>query len=113
MQTGQQKHARSIGSIAPAVLAAITLSALSGGLGHVLGWIQAGERRGLQAAMFQSAPLRTTQDGLDRAYLVSTQSESVYFGSGRGVSQVRRDDLHVDLWAIDAASATVAWRRRL
>ncbi|MBL0163237.1 MAG: hypothetical protein IPP82_06235 [Xanthomonadales bacterium] len=113
MQTGQQKHARSIGSIALAVLAAITLFALSGGLGHVLGWIQAGERRGLQAALFQSAPLRTTQDGLDRAYLVSTQSESVYFGSGRGVSQVRRDDLHVDLWAIDAASATVAWRRRL
>ena len=69
--------------------------------------------RGLQLALFQTAPLRTAQGGTDRIYAMSTQSQTVYFGTRRGSTQVRREYLHVDLWAIDAATAQVAWRNRL
>lgn len=68
---------------------------------------------GLQAALFQTAPLRTAQGGTDRVYLLSTQSQTLIFRSGRSISEVRTDYLHIDLWAIDAATATVAWRKRL
>lgn len=67
----------------------------------------------LQPALFQSAPLRTAQGGADRVYLVSTQSQTVYLVSGRSHNRLRTDYLHVDLWALDAATATVAWRKRL
>ncbi len=69
--------------------------------------------RGLQPALFQAAPLRTTHGGVDRVYFISTQSQAVSFRSGRSVSEVRNDYLHIDLWAIDTETATVAWRRRL
>ncbi|HEX7804184.1 MAG TPA: PA2928 family protein [Pseudoxanthomonas sp.] len=68
----------------------------------------------LQPALFQSAPLRTDQGGADRLYLLSTQSETITGAmSRRSANRVRRDLLHVDLWAIDARTATVAWRKRL
>ncbi|MGH8025863.1 MAG: PA2928 family protein, partial [Pseudoxanthomonas sp.] len=68
----------------------------------------------LQPALFQSAPLRTDQGGADRVYLLSTQSETITGPMGRRSSnRVRRDLLHVDLWAIDARTGTLAWRKRL
>ncbi|MGB4858277.1 MAG: PA2928 family protein [Dokdonella sp.] len=69
--------------------------------------------RGLQPALFQTAPLRTTRGGVDRVYAMSTQSQTVRFRSGRSISEVRNDYLHIDLWAIDSATTTIAWRRRL
>lgn len=74
-----------------------------------------GEVREPQPALFQSAPLRTAQGGADRVYLLSVQSETITqlsFGR-RTSSRPRRDLLHVDLWAIDAATGTLAWRKRL
>ncbi len=68
---------------------------------------------GLQPALFQTAPLRTTQNGVDRVYVVSTQQQTLRFRGGRSISEARTDYLHIDLWAINAATATVAWRRRL
>lgn len=68
----------------------------------------------LQPALFQSAPLRTDQGGADRVYLLSTQSETITGAMGRrSANRVRRELLHVDLWAIDARNATLAWRKRL
>ena len=68
----------------------------------------------LQPALFQSAPLRTDQGGADRVYLLSTQSETITGPMGRRSSnRVRRELLHVDLWAIDAHNAALAWRKRL
>jgi hypothetical protein len=77
------------------------------------GLLALGERRELQPALFQTPPLRTAQGGADRAYLLSTQSETVIRVSRRGLSQLRREYLHIDLWAIDAATANLAWRKRL
>jgi hypothetical protein len=73
----------------------------------------AGERRELEPALFQGAPLRTSNGGRDLVYLVSTQSEAVLAASRRPARVFRRDYLHIDVWAIDAANATVAWRKRL
>ena len=68
----------------------------------------------LQPALFQSAPLRTDQGGADRVYLLSTQSETITDPLGRrSANRIRRELLHVDLWAIDARTATLAWRKRL
>lgn len=68
----------------------------------------------LQPALFQTAPLRTDQGGADRLYLLSTQSETITGSLGRrSANRVRRELLHVDLWAIDARTATLAWRKRL
>ena len=72
-----------------------------------------GERRELQPAIFQGPPLRTANGGRDLVFLVSTQSEAVIGVSRRPARVFRRDYLHIDLWAVDAASATVAWRKRL
>lgn len=72
-----------------------------------------GEHRDLEPALFQTAPLRTAAGGGDLVYLVSTQSETVTRFTRRPGRGVRRDYLHVDLWAIDATGATVAWRKRL
>src|SRR5688500_17507674 len=73
-----------------------------------------GAIRELQPALFQAAPLRTDQGGADRVYLLSTQSETVtQIASGRSNNRVRRDLLHVDLWAVDAGSGALAWRKRL
>jgi hypothetical protein len=74
---------------------------LLGGAGHV------------QPALFQTAPLRSAQGGADRIYFISTQSETVSVGGGRSISRVRTEYLHIDLWAIDAATANVTWRKRL
>ena len=81
------------------------------GLGQLL---TTGRISELQPALFQSAPLRTDHGGADRVYLLSTQSETVTGVAGRRSSnRPRRDLLHVDLWAIDADTATLAWRKRL
>lgn len=74
-----------------------------------------GEIRELQPALFQTAPLRTAQGGADRVYLLGTQSETITrFARRRSLNTLpRRDLLHVDLWAIDANTASVAWRKRL
>ena len=77
------------------------------------GLLALGERRELQPALFQTPPLRTAQGGVDRAYLLSTQLETVIRFSRRGRSPVRHEYLHVDLWAIDAAKTNLAWRKRL
>ncbi|KAF1708048.1 hypothetical protein CSC73_10505 [Pseudoxanthomonas sacheonensis] len=83
----------------------------SAGLRQVL---TTGGFKQLQPALFQSAPLRTDQGGADRLYLLSTQSETITGAMGRrSNNRVRRELLHVDLWAIDPATATVAWRKRL
>lgn len=68
----------------------------------------------LQPALFQTPPLRTAQGGADRVYLLSTQSETVtQIASGRSHNRMRRHLLHVDLWAVDAGTGTLAWRKRL
>lgn len=72
-----------------------------------------GERRELEPATFQGPPLRTSNGGRDLVYLVSTQAEAVLAASRRPTRLSRRDYLHFDLWAIDAASTSVAWRKRL
>ncbi|MGB0133336.1 PA2928 family protein [Dokdonella sp.] len=72
-----------------------------------------GPGQGLQPALFQSMPLRATHADVDRIYLVSTQSQTLYLATGRGGNRIRTDYLHVDLWALDAATATVAWRKRM
>lgn len=83
----------------------------SADLGRLL---STGEIRKLQPALFQSAPLRTDQGGADRVHLLSAQSETVTGLAGRrSNTRPRRDYLHVDLWAIDANTATLAWRKRL
>lgn len=73
----------------------------------------AGAGRGLQPALFQAAPLRTAQGGVDLAYFVSTQSQTVYLQGRSSGAAMRQDYLHVDLWAIQASTASVAWRQRL
>lgn len=83
----------------------------SAGLGQLL---TTGRISELQPALFQSAPLRTDHGGADRVYLLSTQSETVTGVAGRrSNNRPRRQLLHVDLWAIDANTATLAWRKRL
>ena len=96
-------------------------------LAGILGWIAMqgnpavplhdllalGEKRELQPALFQTPPLRTAQGGVDRAYLLSTQRETVIRLSRLGLSPLRHEYLHIDLWAIDAATAKLAWRERL
>ena len=73
-----------------------------------------GEVRELQPALFQSPPLRTAQGGADRVYLISSQSETITRIRDRRTRRAsRREFLHFDLWAIDPATATVAWRKRL
>lgn len=87
----------------------------AGGLAGLGQLFTTGAIHQLQPALFQSAPLRTGKGGADRVYLLSSQSESV-IGMGsyrRGGNRPRRDYLHVDLWAIDASNATLAWRKRL
>lgn len=79
----------------------------------VLDLLFEGAHRELEPALFQTAPLRTAVGGKDQVYLVSTQSEAVISFTRRPSRRVRRDYLHVDLWAIDATRATVAWRKRL
>ena len=86
-----------------------------GGREDVHQLLTTGEIRELQPALFPSAPLRTGQGGADRVYLLGVQSETVtQFSFGRRTSsRPRRDLLHVDLWAIDAGTGTLAWRKRL
>ena len=86
---------------------------LSGDAGNPLSTLFGAGNRGLHAALFQTAPLRTAQGGVDRVYFISTQSQTWVFRGARSISESRADYLHVDLWAIDAATDTVAWRRRL
>lgn len=86
----------------------------SGLAGPLLRLLSGREMRDFRPALFQSAPLRTSRGGSDRIYLVSTQSETQTQLSGRmRISDIRRNLLHVDLWAIDATSTTLAWRKRL
>ena len=71
------------------------------------------QRRELQPALFQGAPLRSRNGGRDRVYLIGTQSEKVLTFSRRSPHLTRRHYLHVDLWAVDADVNEVAWRKRL
>lgn len=79
----------------------------------VLALLHHREHRELEPALFQAAPLRTDAGGADRIYLLSTQSESVLRVSRRPNVLSREEFLHVDLWAVDAQAATIAWRRRV
>jgi hypothetical protein len=103
-----------IAAIAAALLLAGAWLAIRGSPGQLLqALVNTGDERGLQPVLFQGAPLRTAQGGVDRAYLLGTQSQTVYLPARRGGTRLRTDYLHVDLWAVDATSATVAWRQRL
>lgn len=118
MQRGSPSFAGRIARRLPplAILTALLGAGLmlhDGARGLLLDLLVDGERRVLEPALFQSAPLRTANGGRDLVYLVGTQSEAVYRISRRPTRTLRRDYLHVDLWAIDAATATIAWRRRL
>ncbi len=101
-----------------AALIAVGLAAFT--LVQLVGWptlrevLLTGVIRRLEPARLQGPALRTAQGGADRVYLLSLQSETVVEVKLRGGGDDRRRHLlHVDLWAIDPASATVAWRRRL
>lgn len=100
-----------------AALVALGLAALTGV--QLVGWatlrevLLTGEIRRLEPARLQGPALRTAQGGADRVYLLSLQSEEVLEVRLRGGDERLHHLLHVDLWAIDPASATVAWRRRL
>lgn len=77
-----------------------------------------GYHRILEPAAARGAPLRTSQGGADRFYLLTTQVERIVpvrpLLSRRSMSAARRRDiLHVDLWAFDPATARPAWRQRL
>lgn len=74
-----------------------------------------GEARRLEPMQPAGAPLRTDQGGTDRVYLLSTQQETIIpLRLRRSLSErAPRHLLHVDLWAIDVASARLAWRKRL
>lgn len=99
-------------------LALLALAALA--LARVAGWpglreaLLTGQIRELEPARIQGPLLRTGQGGADRVYVLSLQSESLLEVKLRaGGHDRRRDLLHVDLRALDPASATVAWKRRL
>ena len=104
-----------LGVVLLVLLGMLGLWALRAGSGSDLRQLFAtGEIRQLQPALFQSAPLRTDQGGTDRIYLIGSQSETVLGVAGRrSNNRPRRQLLHVDLWAVDAATATLAWRKRL
>ncbi len=73
-----------------------------------------GHQRILQPAELRGAPLRAVWSGVDRVYLLTTQSERVVpLRLGRVSAMRARQFLHVDLWAFDAGTARVAWRRRV
>lgn len=102
-----------LGLALPLVVLVGWVAVYGGSSGLLQSLLRFGEHRDLQPALFQTAPLRTAQGGADRVYLLSTQSETVIRLSRRGASHLRRDYLYVDLWAIDAATMGVAWRKRL
>ncbi len=103
-----------VAGIAAALLLAGAWLGIQGHTGQLLqAVVNPGGERGLQPALFQGAPLRTAQGGVDRAYLLGTQSQTVYLPARRGGTRLRTDYLHVDLWTVDATSATVARRQRL
>lgn len=122
METDDPRRGPSIGVLTRLiVLAALTL--VLGYLGYVaitlghdadqlrLTDFIDGERRILQPADLRDAPLRIG----DTVYLLTTQTERIIplrIGIGRRLG-VPREMLHVDLWAIDAATATPRWQKRL
>jgi hypothetical protein len=74
-----------------------------------------GEVRRLEPMQPAGAPLRTAQGGVDRVYVLGSQSETIVplrLFPDHG-PRAPRQYLHVDLWAIDAATARLAWRKRL
>lgn len=73
-----------------------------------------GEIHDLEPARIQGPLMRTAQGGADRVYLLSLQSDTVIEAKLRSGGHDRmRHLLHVDLRALDPASATIAWQRRL
>ncbi len=85
-----------------------------GGSADLRSLFTTGAIRELQPALFQAAPLRTAHSGADRVYLLSTQSETVtQIAGARSHNRSRRHFLHVDLWAVDAGTGKLAWRKRL
>jgi hypothetical protein len=119
-------NSRSPFAVAVRVLVLLLLASLLSYIGYlaiVLGpdvtslrasdWLR-GYERILQPAERRGAVLRT-QDGGDRLYFLTTQAERIvplWIGRRSPVSQPRHL-LHVDLWALDAATAQPVWRRRL
>jgi hypothetical protein len=76
--------------------------------------LRRGHTRRLEPMQVSGAPLRTAQGGVDRIYVLGTQAETqIPLRPRRGFSQNFKRLLHVDLWAIDADGAHVAWRKRL
>ncbi len=94
-------------------LAALTIVQLGGGA-RLREALLTGQIRDLEPARVQGPLLRTAQGGADRVYVLTLQSESVLEAKLRsGGHDRRRHLLHVDLRALDPATATVAWKRRL
>ena len=73
-----------------------------------------GYERILEPAELRGPPLRTAQGGVDRVYLLTTQSERIVpLRLGRVAAMKARQLLHVDVWAFDASTGQPAWRRRV
>ncbi len=115
MNTAAGKVLATLGVLLVVLLGVVGLWVLRAGGGVGLQQLfTTGQIRQLQPALFQTAPLRTDQGGTDCIYVLGTQSETILGVTGRRTNnRLRRDLLHVDLWAIDASTATLSWRKRL
>lgn len=84
------------------------------GIGTGLAELARGESRRLSPMAPAGPPLRTDQGGADLVYVLATQSERIVPLRLRKVTpRPPRQLLHVDLWAVDAVTAKLAWRKRL
>ncbi|MEO6365797.1 MAG: hypothetical protein ABIO38_07115, partial [Luteimonas sp.] len=84
------------------------------GIGTGLAELASGESRTLWPMAPAGEPLRTDQGGTDRVYILATQAERIVPLRLRNVTpRPPRQMLHVDLWAVDAVTAKLAWRKRL
>src|SRR5689334_12015984 len=104
------------------LIVAMTLALVLGYLGYLAITIGAfdtltvadfvrGEQRELEPADVRGSALRSG----DRVFVLTTQLEKIVplrIGVTRRLGRPRVL-LHVDLWAFDAATATVAWKQRL
>jgi hypothetical protein len=85
-----------------------------GDRGELWSALRRGEIRELSEAKLHGPPLRTSQGGADRIYLLTTQDETIAKVSLRGNrDNSTRRMMHVDLWAIDPATMKPAWCKRL
>lgn len=72
------------------------------------------ERITLGPLSTQGAPIRVSSDAFDRVYLLTGQTQT-FFRFGRSAMNTRQlpSDLLIDLWALDAATLSPVWRKRL